>query len=83
LQAEDLTGIRESVGAGVALLDVARDQGFAATILDLCEQSATNGGVCQKGNYELTGIPHQIFINSLMGKDNFAKAFYITFIKEE
>lgn len=83
LQAEDLTGIRESVGVGVSIIDVARDQGFAATVLELCEESASNGGVSQKGNYELTGVPHEIFVTSLIGKDNFAKAFYITFVRED
>ncbi|MBF0298785.1 MAG: FHA domain-containing protein [Oligoflexia bacterium] len=80
--AEDLIGIRESVGANMSLLDVARDQGFAATVIDLCDQSANNSGVCQKGNYEFQGHAHEICVTALMGKDNFAKAFYITFVKD-
>ncbi|MBF0359811.1 MAG: FHA domain-containing protein [Oligoflexia bacterium] len=80
--AEDLIGIRETVGANMSLLDVARDQGFAATVIDLCDQSANNGGVCQKGHYEFQGHAHEICVTALIGKDNFAKAFFITFVKE-
>ncbi|MBF0312504.1 MAG: FHA domain-containing protein [Oligoflexia bacterium] len=80
--AEDLTGIRESAAAGMGLIDMARDQGFAATVIDLCDQSANNGGVSQKGSYELSGVPYSLYITSLIGKDNFAKAFYISFVKE-
>ncbi len=83
MMAEDLTGIRESAAEGMSLLDVAREQGFAATVLDLCENSASNAGTNQEGEYELTGQPHQVHVASLMGKDGFAKAFYITFVKDE
>lgn len=82
VMAEDLTGIRESAGVGQSLLDVSRDQGFAATLIDLCDQSASAEGVSQKGNYELAGTNYSIFVTSLIGKDKFAKAFYITFLKD-
>lgn len=82
-KAEDLTGIRESASQGEAFLDVAREQGFAATTLDLCDRSAINQGSCQEGEYELGGYNYSIFANCLMGRDNFAKAFYITFIPLE
>ncbi len=82
-EAEDLTGIRESSSQGLSLLDVAREKGFAATIMELCDQSADNGGVSQQGIYELGGYDYNIYVTSLLGKDNFAKAFYITFIKDE
>lgn len=83
MEAEDLTGIRESAAEGMSLLDVAREQGFAATVLDLCESSASNAGTNQEGEYELSGVPHQVHVASLMGKDAFAKAFYVTFVKDE
>lgn len=83
MDAEDLTGIRESAAEGMSLLDVAREQGFAATVLDLCENSASNAGTNQEGEYELTGVPHQLHVASLIGKDGFAKAFYVTFVKDE
>lgn len=83
VEGEDLTGIRESAAEGMSLLDVAREQGFAATVLDLCENSASNSGTNQEGEYELSGIPHQVHVASLVGKDGFAKAFYITFVKDE
>lgn len=82
-EGEDLTGMRESSAAGTSLLDSARDQGFAATVIDLCDQSANNEGTSQSEVYELTGKNYMIHVSSLMGKDNFAKAFYITFTEDE
>ena len=82
-EGEDLTGMRESTAQGTSLLDSARDQGFAATVIDLCDQSANNEGTDQSEVYELTGKNYAIHVNSLMGKDNFAKAFYITFVLDD
>jgi len=82
-EAEDLTSIRESSSQGMNLLDVAREKGFAATVIELCDNSADNGGTSQSGEYELSGHQYSVFVTSLIGKDNFAKAFYITFVKED
>jgi hypothetical protein len=81
LEAEDLVGFRLNSSQGQSLLDVARDQGFAATVIDLCDQSANNGGVNQKENYEIGGKDMSINAVAVMGRDKFAKAFYITFVK--
>ena len=78
--AEDLIGIRENAAQGEELLEVAREEGFSATVMDLCDRSANENGSCQEGEYELSGKPYSIFVNSLMGRDNFVKAFYITFV---
>lgn len=83
LEAEDLTGIRESSAFGQSLLDVAREKGFAATIIELCDNSGDNSGMSHSGSYEIGGYQYKIYVTSLIGKDNFAKAFYITFIKDE
>ncbi len=80
--AEDITGIRESSSQGENLLDVAKEKGFAATLIEICDMSANNGGTSQEGNYELSGVDFNIFATALIGKDNFAKAFYLTFIKD-
>lgn len=82
-EGEDLTGMRESTAQGTSLLDSARDQGFAATVIDLCDQSANNEGTDQSEVYELTGKNYSVHVTSLMGKDNFAKAFYITFVLDD
>jgi hypothetical protein len=82
-EAEDLTGMRENTAAGTSLLDSARDQGFAATVIDLCDQSANNEGTNQSEIYELTGKNYMVHVSSLIGKDNFAKAFYVTFVLDE
>lgn len=82
LEGEDLCGIRESSAQGSNILDVAREKGFAATLIELCDNSANNGGTSQEGEYELQGTPTQIYVTSLIGKDNFAKAFYITFVTQ-
>ncbi len=82
IDAEEITGIREAASVGLSLLDTAREQGFAATILDLCDASANNSGTSQQGEYELQGNQYNIYSTALIGKDNFAKAFYITFIRE-
>jgi len=81
-EAEDLLGIRENSSSGQSLLDTARDQGFAATLIDLCDQSANNNGCHQKENYEIGGKQMSINIAALMGKDKFAKGFYITFVRD-
>ena len=83
LECEDLVGMRESTAQGTSLLDSARDQGFAATVLDLCDNSANNEGCDQSEIYELTGKNYAVHVVSLIGKDNFAKAFYITFVLDE
>ena len=82
-EGEDLTGMRESSAGGTSLLDSARDQGFAATVIDLCDQSANNEGTSQSEMSELTGKNYTIHVSSLLGKDNFAKAFYVTFVEDE
>ena len=81
-EAEDLTGIRQSSAEGMNLLDVSREKGFSATVLEICENSANDMGSNQQSEYEISGIVHAIHVSALMGKDSFAKAFYITFIKE-
>lgn len=81
-EGEDLTGMRESSAAGTSLLDSARDQGFAATLIDLCDQSANNEGMNQNEMYELTGKNFNIHVNALVGKDGFAKAFYVSFVED-
>lgn len=81
MEAEDLTGMRESASQGMSLLDVSREQGFAATVIELCDNSANNMGTNQQGEYDLGGVPHTIHVSSLIGKDSFAKAFYITFVR--
>lgn len=81
LEAEDLTGMRESASQGMSLLDVSREQGFAATVIELCDNSANNLGTNQQGEYDLQGIPHTIHVSCLLGRDGFAKSFYITFVR--
>ena len=83
LEAEDLCGIRESASKGSNILDVSREKGFAATLTELCDNSANNDGTHQGGEYELTGVAYKINVASLMGKDGFAKAFYVTFVKDD
>lgn len=81
LSAEDLTGIRENSSVGMSLLDVSREKGFAATVIELCDESANNGGYSQQGDYELQGHQYEIYVTSLIGKDNFAKGFFVSFVK--
>jgi PAS domain-containing protein len=82
-EAEDLIGLRENSSAGQSILDTARDQGFAATVIDLCDQSANNEGSHQKERYEIGGKMIAVNVASLIGKDKFAKGFYITFVRDE
>lgn len=81
--AEDLVGFRESASQGMSLLDVSREKGFAATVIELCDSSASAGGACQKGEYELGGVPHSVNVVTLMGRDSFAKSYLITFTQED
>lgn len=80
-EAEDLIGIRQTASQGMSLLDAARDQGFAATLMDLCDQSANNDGANQRENYEIGGKDIAINVVALMGKDKFAKAYYVTLVR--
>lgn len=82
-EAEDLVGIRENASAGQSILDTARDQGFAATLIDLCDQSANNEGCNQREVYEIGGKQMTVNVTSLIGKDKFAKGFYITFVRND
>lgn len=81
-EGEDLTGIRGDASQGVSLLDCCREKGFAATIIELCDESASGNGVHAQGEYDIQGNPYEVNVTSLMGKDGFAKAFYVTFVKE-
>lgn len=81
-QCEDLVGIRETSSKGSLLDDVMREQGLAATISSLCDQSANNDGTSQSDTYEIGGSEYNVFVTSLIGKDTFAKAFYISFVKD-
>lgn len=79
-QAEDVCGIRLSMSEGQNILDITKERGFAATLIELCDNSANNSGTSQSGGYELQGKSYNVFVNSIMGKDGFAKGFYISFV---
>lgn len=81
--AGDLTGMRENLVQGQNILDCASNEGFAGTLLKLCDDSANNGGTSQEEFYELEGDPWVIRVMSLIGRDNFPKAYYITFFREK
>lgn len=83
MEGEDLCGFRESGNEGADILDITREKGFAATLIELCDESANDYGTCKKGDYELTGHNHIVAAKALIGKDTFAKGFYITFIKDD
>jgi len=78
--AEDVCGIRQSMSEGMNILDITKERGFAATLIEMCDNSANNMGMSQNGHYELQGKQYNIYVNGLMGKDGFAKAFYISFV---
>ena len=79
-QGEDVCGIRQSMAEGMNILDITKERGFAATLIELCDNSANNSGTSQNGQYELQGKSYMLWVNSMMGKDGFAKAFYISFV---
>lgn len=81
-QAEDVCGIRLSMAEGMNILDITKERGFAATLIELCDSSANNGGTSQQGHYELQGKQYAIYVTTLMGKDGFAKGYYISFVLE-
>ncbi|MDA9189428.1 FHA domain-containing protein [bacterium] len=81
--AEDILGMREDSSQGVDILDVAREKGFAATVIELCDESASSNGESKQGSYELSGVEFNIFAASLLGKSSFPRGYYITLIREE
>lgn len=81
--AEDIVGMRESSSQGLDILDVAREKGFAATIIELCDKTSGENGASVTSTYELSGKEYNIHAISLLGRNNFARAFYLTFLKEE
>lgn len=81
--AEELLGLRETMSQGSSVLDTLRDQGLAATIVDLCDQSSNNHGVVQIAAYEIKGVMYNISVMSLIGKDSFAKGFFVGFVIHE
>lgn len=82
-QVEDIVGFRESSSQGSAIDEVARDQGLAATLLGLCDGTANSGGETQSELYEISGNPYNIHVTALIGKDSFAKAYFITFVRDD
>ncbi len=79
-EAEDILSMRENTSQGENIENVARNRGFAARILSLCDASGENAGTCQKDDVELEGQEYNMFVTSLMGKDSLPKAYYITFV---
>lgn len=82
-RAEDVCGIRQSMSEGMNILDITKERGFAATLIELCDNSANNGGTSQSGYYELQGKNYNVFVNGLIGKDGFAKAYYISLVIDD
>ncbi len=81
LLGEDLLGLRESMSQGSSLLDIMRDQGLAAQILQLCEDSFFDAGQVKDAEYEIKGIKVKILAMTMIGKDKEAKGYLITFKK--
>ena len=81
--AEDLIGLRESLAVDTSLLDSLKDQGLAATIIELCDNSANSEGLDQTEVYEISGREYDVHVTSLIGKDSFAKAFYVSFVEAD
>ncbi|MAE59069.1 MAG: hypothetical protein CME69_09325 [Halobacteriovorax sp.] len=80
-EAEDILSMRESTSQGENIENVARNRGLAAKIISICDASAENAGTCQQTALELEGEEYNMYVSSLIGKDNLAKAFYITFVR--
>lgn len=80
-KAEDLLGLRESLAQGSSLIDVMRDQGLAAEILQLCDESSQEAGQTKEKEYEIKGDKVKISLMAMMGKDKEAKCYLITFNK--
>jgi hypothetical protein len=78
---EDLLGLRESMSQGSSLLDVMRDQGLAAQILQLCEDSFLDAGQVKDAEYEIKGLKVKIAVMTMIGKDKEAKGYLSTFKK--
>lgn len=79
-KAEDLLGIREAMSQGSSLLDIIRDQGLAAQILQLCEESTVNMGQSKSSDYEIKGEKIKISVISMLGKDKEGKGHLVTFV---
>lgn len=82
-ECEDLLGFREGSSKESPIDKVTRDQDIAMTIMSLCDRSSVADGSSQNDSYEIGGNEYNIYVNSLIGKDNFSKAFYISFLREE
>lgn len=78
-EGEDLTGVRESASQGMPVVESMRDQGLAATIVDLCDKSAADNGNNQKDYTPIGGRDYVVNVASLLGKDGSAKAHLVTF----
>lgn len=82
-QAEDLLGLRETSSTGSTISDTALDRGLVANLIELCDKCANNQGYNEKINFEVKGRETEINVNALVGRDKFAKGFYITFVQEK
>lgn len=82
-EAEDLLGLRETSSSGVSIGETTLDRGLAANLIELCDNSANNEGRNEKTNYEVKGRETEINVTSLIGRDKFAKGFYVTFVQEK
>lgn len=78
---EDILGIRESMSQGSSIEDVLRDQGLAAVIISLCDQSAENNGIHFNDEYDINGTEYLISVLALMGTDSFPKSYLVSFKK--
>ncbi|MCB9094998.1 MAG: FHA domain-containing protein [Halobacteriovoraceae bacterium] len=80
-ECEDLLGLRESMASGASMIDVLRDQGLAAIIINLCDQTGSEEGHHCSEEYEISGVEHSISAVALIGKDHFPKGYLISFAK--
>jgi hypothetical protein len=78
---EELLGIRENLTSGQSLFDNLRDQGLAATIMELLQKSEGSMGRAVQDQYEIAGNPTEIFVMSALGKDGSARGYLATFYR--
>jgi transcriptional regulator with PAS, ATPase and Fis domain len=76
---EELLGIRENLTSGQSLFDNLRDQGLAATIMELLQKTESSMGRAAQDSYEIGGKSTEISTVASLGKDGTGRGFLVTF----
>lgn len=78
----DLIGLREDFAVDKELSDAIEKDGLADELIRICDDSSARDGESVSEEYELAGENYLMFAKAAIGKNRMARAYLITFVRE-